>query len=234
MPIRPSLLNHYQRNRLVWLAITMSVVLHAFMIYSVRHLKPPSRPPASTGSALIVHLLALQPPVPQQAPAPSPIPHQNSAVAKKQPPARAAASRNPAPATAISVAPTAASPAPSAAAPTPPASTNHLSARDIIDAARRDVGSIDRELRQAQAPSHAPIPPASPRGAQEKLASGIAASAIPRGTTIEDITRPDGQRVTKVTGPAGTYCVTQISVGNSAGMDIMQRGAGSRTTNCGD
>ncbi|WP_211453258.1 hypothetical protein [Collimonas antrihumi] len=55
----------------------------------------------------------------------------------------------------------------------------------------------------------------------------------PGETTMEEITRPDGQRVTKVTGPNGTYCVTQISVGNTKGEDIMQKGAVSRTTSCG-
>ena len=37
----------------------------------------------------------------------------------------------------------------------------------------------------------------------------------------------------QVTGPTGTYCVTQISVGNTKGEDIMQKGAISRTTSCG-
>jgi hypothetical protein len=55
----------------------------------------------------------------------------------------------------------------------------------------------------------------------------------PKDTTMEDITLPNGQRVTKVTGPNGTYCVTQISVGNTKGEDIMQKGAISRTTSCG-
>ena len=110
----------------------------------------------------------------------------------------------------------------------------------MIDAAKRNVGQIDRDLRKDSPPAGEPAPAttAAPNR-QEILEKALAGQVVPKETprpgetTMEDITRPDGQRVTKVTGPNGTYCVTQISVGNTKGEDIIQRGAVSRTTTCG-
>jgi len=129
---------------------------------------------------------------------------------------------------------------PGTAAPQQPVATHRPSAEDMIDAAKRNVGQIDRDLRKDSPPAGEPAPAttAAPNR-QEILEKALAGQVVPKETprpgetTMEDITRPDGQRVTKVTGPNGTYCVTQISVGNTKGEDIIQRGAVSRTTTCG-
>ncbi|MEO6938204.1 MAG: hypothetical protein ABI171_22945 [Collimonas sp.] len=122
--------------------------------------------------------------------------------------------------------------------PKVPLSSGKPSAEDMIDAAKRNAGQIDRELRKDTPPSE-PTAAAAALSRQQILEKALAPEVAPKEpakpgeTTMEDITRPDGQRVTKVTGPNGTYCVTQISVGNTKGEDIIQRGAISRTTSCG-
>jgi len=125
--------------------------------------------------------------------------------------------------------------APGVTAPQVPATSRRPSAEGMVDAAKRDIGKIDRELRKDAPPKDAK---AAEPTMQQKLEMGLAPAAppppsSPKETTMEDITLPNGQRVTKVTGPNGTYCVTQISVGNTKGEDIMQKGAISRTTSCG-
>ncbi|GAC1326534.1 MAG: hypothetical protein NVS3B11_21370 [Collimonas sp.] len=132
---------------------------------------------------------------------------------------------------------------PGSMAPQLPAASRHPSAEDMVDVAKRNVGKIDRELRKDSPPASEPASPAGTAVAaptrqqilEKALAGPVAQKETPKPgeTTMEDITRPDGQRVTKVTGPNGTYCVTQISVGNTKGEDIMQKGAVSRTTSCG-
>jgi hypothetical protein len=128
--------------------------------------------------------------------------------------------------------------APGATAPKLPASSSRPSAEDMVEAARHDIGKIDHELRKDSPPSKEPATAAAKPSMQQTLEKALATpvephAAKPGETTMEEITRPDGQRVTKVTGPNGTYCVTQISVGNTKGEDIMQKGAVSRTTSCG-
>ncbi|WP_128083126.1 hypothetical protein [Collimonas arenae] len=124
--------------------------------------------------------------------------------------------------------------------PQMPVAAHRPSAEDMVDAAKRNVGQIDRDLRKDAPPAGESAPAATtPPNRQEILEKALAGPVAPKDsprpgeTTMEDITRPDGQRVTKVTGPNGTYCVTQISVGNTKGEDIIQRGAVSRTTSCG-
>lgn len=135
--------------------------------------------------------------------------------------------------------------APGSTAPQLPAASSRPSAEDMVDAAKRNVGKIDRDrdLRKDSPPASEPAPSAGAAAAaptrQQILEKALTGPVTPKEaskpgeTTMEEITRPDGQRVTKVTGPNGTYCVTQISVGNTKGEDIMQKGAVSRTTSCG-
>ncbi|SDX58334.1 hypothetical protein SAMN04515617_10513 [Collimonas sp. OK242] len=130
--------------------------------------------------------------------------------------------------------------APGSTAPQLPAASRHPSAEDMVDAAKRNIGKIDRDLRKDAPAASQPAPAAAAAPSRQQilekaLAGPVAPKETPKpgATTMEEITRPDGQRVTKVTGPNGTYCVTQISVGNTKGEDIIQKGAVSRTTSCG-
>lgn len=151
--------------------------------------------------------------------------------------AQAGEQATPLPPGAITVEDTHYQPAAPGAATQLPAGSGKPSAENMVEAAKRDAGKIDRELRKDAPPKEAAAKSAEPT-MQQKLEMGLAPAAAPaprspKETTMEDITLPNGQRVTKVTGPTGTYCVTQISVGNTKGEDIMQKGAISRTTSCG-
>jgi hypothetical protein len=110
---------------------------------------------------------------------------------------------------------------PAAATPLSPS----LSVDVMIDAAKRNIGSIDRELRQAF-PSRVPAP-AQP--ASTPLERGIAAAGLPRGTIMQEMALGDGRRVTKVITPSGTYCV----LGRKPGAGITENElAALTTTNC--
>lgn len=151
--------------------------------------------------------------------------------------AQAGEQATPLPPGAITVEDTRYQPASPGAATQLPAAAGRPSAEGMVEAAKRDAGKIDRELRKDAPPKEKAAAAATPT-MQQKLEMGLAPAAAPeprspKETTMEDITLPNGQRVTKVTGPNGTYCVTQISVGNTKGEDIMQKGAVSRTTSCG-
>jgi hypothetical protein len=99
--------------------------------------------------------------------------------------------------------------------------TPSLSVDAMIDAAKRNIGNIDKELRQAF-PSRAPIPAQQP----SSLERGIAAAGLPRGTVMHDLVLGDGRRITKVVTPAGTYCV----LGRKPGAGITENELAALTT----
>ena len=99
---------------------------------------------------------------------------------------------------------------------------------DLLSNAKRDIGKIDRDLRKA----FPKLLEAAPDSAQARLEKGIAAAAKPTSTSMEDFTSPDGRRMTKVTGPDGTYCVRKEGAGATDGLDTIQNGVRAKTTNC--
>ncbi len=109
---------------------------------------------------------------------------------------------------------------------TPVAATTN-SADAMIEAAKRDIGRIDRDLRQAfpTRPRFQPTESASPSSRLEK---GIAAAGLPRGTTTQEMTTTDGRRITKVMTPSSTYCALGRKPG--AGIDENERAAFVTTT----
>ena len=116
-----------------------------------------------------------------------------------------------------------------AAVPAPSPDTAN-SAVDITTSAIRSIGKIDRELRKEFPRPEEPRPDSM----QARLAKGIAAAGIAQGTSMQEKVLSDGRRVTKVSGPGYSYCVTSDSVGHDSGFDQMQRGVKSKTTNCGN
>ena len=174
---------------------------------------------------LIVQLF--QPPQPEplalknQAQA-KPAAPQSETVKKKAPPADITQSQAPP----ASVAP--AAPAiepkdePAASAPL------RIAPSELIQNAIRDVGKIDQDLRKGSRK----LLELAPVTTQSKLEKGIAAAGRPVAITMENFTLADGRRMTKVIGPNGTYCVTTDSIGLTRGLDVMQNGVQSRTTNC--
>ena len=99
---------------------------------------------------------------------------------------------------------------------------------NLLSNAKRDIGKIDRDLRKA----YPKLLEAAPDSAQARLEKGIAAAAKPTTFSMEDIISPDGRRMTKVTGPDGTYCVRKEGAGSTDGLDTMQNGVRAKTTNC--
>jgi len=91
----------------------------------------------------------------------------------------------------------------------------------MIDAAKRNAGNIDRELRQAF-PSRQPVPVPL----ETPLAKGIARAGLPGGTVIQETVLADGRRITKVITPSSTYCV----LGRRAGAGITENELAALTT----
>lgn len=102
------------------------------------------------------------------------------------------------------------------------------SADDMILNAKRDIGKINRELRNA----FPKLPPATVDTAQSRLEKGIAAAAKSQALGMEELTLSDGRKMTKVVGSGGTYCISTDSVGASDGIDYMQSGVKKKMTNC--
>lgn len=95
----------------------------------------------------------------------------------------------------------------------------------MIDAAKRNIGNIDRELRQAF-PSRAPMPS---QPSTSPLERSIASAGLPRETVMQELVLGDGRRITKVVTPSGTYCV----LGRKPGAGITENElAALTTTNC--
>jgi hypothetical protein len=136
----------------------------------------------------------------------------------------------PTPAPAVATAPAASDAHPVPAPPAAPASAPaHLDIDAVMTTAKRNIGSIDRDLRAAA--------PASQKGAlgseQTRLATGIAAAGRSDTLSMREIIMPDGKRITRVSGGGASYCVTHESAGATDGIDVMQQGARMKVTNCG-
>ncbi len=101
--------------------------------------------------------------------------------------------------------------APSAMAPSETAPPTMPGADEILRLAKRDVGKIDRELRQ-QFPDRAGPAPDSPRKRLEKIFTDAYAAAPPKwyeGARIVELTDPEsnGTRIYRVQTALGAYCL---------------------------
>lgn len=84
-----------------------------------------------------------------------------------------------------------------------PSAQSVPSTDQMIEAAKRGIGKIDRDLRQAFPARSGSVLDAH----VSSLEKSIAAAGLPRGTVMQDIVSGDGQRITKVITPSSTYCV---------------------------
>jgi hypothetical protein len=103
-----------------------------------------------------------------------------------------------------------------------------ISAEDILQSMRRDIGKIDRELRQAypvRPKLDSPLP-------QSRFEQALSAAGVQRSLETETITLVDGRKMTRVKGPNGTYCVISEVSNGSDGRDSMKDGIRSKTVNC--
>lgn len=97
-----------------------------------------------------------------------------------------------------------------------------------------NAGLRDRVLSQARAIAHEMEPrgqivPALSR--QDRLAQGIAAAFKPRTTTFEELRAADGSPITKVSGPAGTYCIMR-DTNLGTGHDTIRDGVRDKVVKC--
>lgn len=181
-------------------ALTLALLLHAALLNSVfrPRLQLPPEPPVTA-----MLWLKLAPPLPKPVWPPTvPIPPLKPAH-KTTPAAVAAAAPMPKPSIAV--------PAPQVAAEAPPA---RLSIEQIMSKAKRELGKIDKDLRQEHAQSPRAFG-ASPDTAQRRLEKGFeqAHEAAPnkwyQAAKIEDITPPgdDERKIYRISSALGTYCV---------------------------
>lgn len=203
-PALPSFHNGKQ-GPLAWLALSLAVHLLAIRLWPQAPVQValPVLPPIE------VHLKTM--PVPERKLSPSEaIPARVPQPVRQTPQERAPnETSTPSAAPAIEAAPE-------------PASRN--SDQLILDA-KRSIGKIDRELRRE---FPAGVQPSAP----SKLERGIAAAARPDRPGMAEKLLPDGRKITKVSGPGGTYCVIESTVGTPGGVDQLQRGVQQRTTSC--
>ncbi|MES2105317.1 MAG: hypothetical protein V4634_14950 [Pseudomonadota bacterium] len=201
------------------LALPVIVILHVLMVYFWFGAKHRAATEGLAAAPLVVRFLsaaaqAATAPA-EQASRPLPLAHPLAPQAITVPPLPFPA---PAPAQ------------PAVPAPSPDTANPGNSITDITSSAMLSIGKIDRELRK----EFPRLEESRPDSTQARLAKGIAAAGVAQGTTMQEKVFPDGRRVTKVSGPGYSYCVTTDSVGHDSGFDQMQRGVKSKTTNCGN
>lgn len=98
-------------------------------------------------------------------------------------------------------------------------------ADSMILNALRNVGKIDRELRHA----HPTLPDSTPNTQQSRLEKGISAAAKAGSIIIKTITLSDGRKMSKVTGPNGSFCAM---VDASNRNDHLAGGVRTQVTTC--
>lgn len=220
-------LSRSSKNTAHRITLALAIALHLLAIHLWTSMKNHPAMPADQNPALIVRLFSL-PPQPATAP-------QNAARKQAEPTKPVAPKIQRAPTT--SVAPQAAPTPPMPLAAAPHKEKNDASARpppvplstaSMVTNALRDIGKIDRDLRK-DIPKY---PEATPDSAQSRLAKGIAAAAKNKWGTMEVKVFPGGRRMTRITTPVGTYCVTYEGAGATDGIDQIQHGVQQKLSNC--
>ncbi len=215
-------------RRLAGLLATL--LLHAALILAWQLARTTPSGPAEPEGPLMQWVDLPPPPIPQTRPAPAP-----PAIEARQParpgPVRPAA-RAPAAAPPDTAAPeseeAAAVAAPAAEAPARP------SAAQILENARRSVGSIDRSLRKENKPLIV-APPDSPQlrmRAGMEQAHALAPPRLFEAPKVEELVNNtgDGARRTRVITGRRTYCVTERSPATN--VEMIEMHGKIRLTNC--
>ncbi len=215
-----------RRKTPLWNGLVISVSLHLFAVISWWTMPHPPALQEADRHPLIVQLMPVAPP--RQAGPTDQIPDVPVVPEATSTPKQIAPSRIAPPLPANETPPPAVAPVegnkPIEAVPAPAMP----SAADMLQNAKRDIGKIDRELRKA----YPRLPEAVPDSVQSKLEKGIAAAAKSQTTTIEELVLGDGRRMTKVTGPAGSYCAYKEHNGLTGGRDVIQQGVRTMVTTC--
>lgn len=215
-------------RRLAGLAVTLLV--HAVLVvgWQMARMAPTMQ---ADDDPSVIQWLRLPAPLPRIDPAPAAPPPARTLPGPK----RAASSRRGTPAIAqdlpaasVPASPQEASPPPAAEAP--PAA----SAASIMEAARRNVGSIDRALRKERLPTIV-APPDSPQIRMREgmeLARSLAPPRLWEAPKVEELVNNtgDGARRTRVVTGNGTYCITERSPVTS--IDMIEKHGKQRFTSC--
>lgn len=194
-------------RQMATLALLAGVHVGAFLSWHpIRHGSSPAGP--MSHASLVFVNVAAPPARPREHEAAAPV----GPAARRQP-ARAL------PATAAVAAPTAV-PAP----PSPLPVEDPPDVTDLLDRAKASARRLASELPANKA--------SAPLTLEQSLGNAIAAAARPRTTTIEELQTADGRPLSKVSGPAGTYCVMRDGFGPSAGRDPFRDGPRDRVVRC--
>ncbi|HYD95652.1 MAG TPA: hypothetical protein VEC01_10035 [Noviherbaspirillum sp.] len=167
-------------------ALLASVLLHLFALYWLRHGLPMTSGAAQARPALEIHLTpSRSAPAAPAASIPAPA-RRLPAAADKDKQMQAplpVPERHPVPSS---------------------AEMDASVAGSLLESAKRDVGKIVRELRK----DFPALRAGEGQGtATARLERAIAAAGLPSGSAMQEVTAPDGRRMTKVIGATGTYCV---------------------------
>ena len=212
-----------------WIGVALTLALHVLLLLAWRHAGMLPAPDTSAREAIQwVDIALTRPPLPPVAPKPAP-------------PARRAAARTvPAPARTAEPTQTTA-PAPSEQPLPPPVAEAPaaLSAHELLQQAKRNVGKIDQDLRKAYPgqPITAPVDNAHTRMAKKMQ---TAADNVPNkwyeAPKITEVLDPGpyGRRRYRVVGAFGTYCITVESNHAPDGIDQMAKGIVQKITTCDD
>lgn len=200
------------------LTLATIVVLHALVFYFVNNARQHAPTKGVDSLALPIHFFFLQ----QQGASSSqnaPVMHHNQRLRSTVTPKSTSLDHVAPPITAV---------------PPIDTSSSDIMTGDIISAAKRDIGKIDRELENGFSKIGSFKHQAKvSESVTSKLEKGIAAAAVLMPGTIQEKTFPDGRKVARVIGANGSsYCVTSKSVGAHDGIDHMQRGMQLMVTGC--
>jgi hypothetical protein len=220
-------------RRFAGLALTVLVHAALLLCWQVARRLPPVAPqadPVRTTSIQWIHLQPRQaqaPPArPETVPAkPKTVPRAPAApITLRAPPAPSAPSSPVAPAVA----------APTAEAAAPAAANTAPTARQILERARRDAGSIDRALRKENNP-YITAPLDSPQIRMRKgmdEAAALAPNRLWEAPKVQELVNNtgDGARRSRVITGNGTYCLTERAPTTS--IDMIEKHGKLRITSC--
>ncbi|MES2068829.1 MAG: hypothetical protein V4488_00675 [Pseudomonadota bacterium] len=100
----------------------------------------------------------------------------------------------------------------------------------LTQSALSSILQIDRDARK----NARKLLEIAPKSLESRLAAAIAKSAGPNSLTMEEKIMADGSRVTRVSGPSGSYCVFEGGSSRTDGRDTMQSGVQKKTMSCGN
>jgi hypothetical protein len=197
------------RPRHAWLAVLLILHLAALLTWRQgARVAPPA--PAARGELIFV----LPPPAqPASRAEGSPAPRPKEKSARRVEPE------------AITVAPVVTAPPIEAGPVVPPDPFSE--SKPLAVTAREAVASTMKSLQKER--PHAFLSTVQSAGTIERALAKVAGSS---GTRLEEVTLPDGRRMTRVRAGGSSYCVVMDSPAGSAGRDVFRDGVKARTVTC--